>query len=383
MRRWQNAAEHLQQLAELLPAGSERADVLVRLGTLYRDAFGDPRAGAEAFERALNDDPLHLAGLGKLILLLEKGHIVPLEVEIRLDRAAESARELLRQNPDDERVWAALIKVATWRKDEDWRKVLEQVLALVKGESAAERPDVPDPKKPISSDRWQALYDAQSSDLWSELRPVASLFYRSQQADEFMVKSNRIDAKKLPAVEKIALALGCIPVVYQAPVDVCEVFNEAIIVGPWAFAPLDSYNRYRLAFQLTMLRDGIAPLDRLGPDELRLFLAACARLGEVVPPPAELGSVWSTAESLTKRLDDVIGRKERKILRTLGARHGQVQALVAFRQSQVRGAQKAAFSIAADMAAALRQISPEDAVMMRMFAASNEFAALRRELVHG
>ncbi len=117
-RHWQQAVDVLRKLADLFPAGNERATVEIRVATIYREGFADPRAAVEALLRALRSDPLSMEALGKLMPLADAGHVLPIELEEKLERAIDEARGQALAAPLAVEPYTSLTRLWGWRGDD-------------------------------------------------------------------------------------------------------------------------------------------------------------------------------------------------------------------------------------------------------------------------
>jgi hypothetical protein len=282
-------------------------------------------------------------------------------------------------------VLETLAKIFAWQQNDDERLVISQAQSLVAGHKIVSRTDVRDPVGALPTALVDGLFESnrQAVAIWTELAPVCALFYRIADAEKAMVRANKLDIKQAPIVLAHARSLGVQPTLYRAPNDVCDSYGESLIVGPWAFAPLSARDRVRLITTLLGMRQKSAPLERLSEEELRLFVTAAARLAKLPAAPPSLSMLWAQAEPLSKRLDDAIGRKERKVLGNLGAHLGELDALIALRQSWRAAAAKVALVMNADLLSVTEHFgltTPDTRRDLIVWSVSAPFVNLRREL---
>jgi tetratricopeptide (TPR) repeat protein len=394
-RQWPRAVETLTKLAAMRPEGAPRATVEIRISDLYKDGFNNPRAAVEALLRALRSEPLELEALAKLVALADSSHVVPLELDERLERAIEVARARVVRDPSDAAAYQALGRLWGWRGDEDARIVAAQAHAYASEQPPPARESATEPAKELSAAGWERL-------LPEAARSVALDIWRAAGEGPYKLlgpsleslgvgKNDRLNAKGVPVawipVDKIARALGCAGYELYATRDrdACETTGAALIVGGAFGDKLQPRTRFRAARKLALLRDRLGPLERASDEELALFFAACARVAEVGPPEA-LGRLGTDArvEERAKALGKATGRKERKALSAIGIRFAELIAPGEWRTAMLHGVTRAALVVGGDLSAAfdelkLRAVDAEARELMT-FATSQDFLVLRREL---
>jgi hypothetical protein len=320
--------------------------------------------------------------------------VVALELEDRLDRAIEHARQRQRENPADETSLVALNRMWGWRGDEDARSVVVQALALVRGEQPVERTDGMDPATELAQAGWNLAFPEAARgfalELWRLASEASLKLYGPTPESLGLGRAERIGLKSPSPqwihVDKIARALGCGGYeLYQArDRDACLVAGGALVCGAAFGERMTSVLRFRVAHKLVLLRDRLGPLERLEDEELALFFAACARVAEVGLPPV-LQHVQSRADEKAKTVGKILGRKERKALAALGPRFFEMPEPNAWRTAILDGATRLALVVAGDLSAALRELGPSAvrdgrARALTDFALSSEYLALRRSM---
>ena len=329
LRQWQGAVQALRRLAALTADGAERARVEIRISSIYRDGFADPRAAVESLVRALRSEPLEMEALGRLVNMAEGGHVVALELEEQLDRAIEKARGLVAGTPGQPEPYRYLARLWAWRGDEDARVLAAQAQAFTAGDPPPQRERAIEPSKELSPMGWERLLPPGARsvglEIWRAAWEGAQKMYGPELAQLGVGKNERQNAKGIPMawvpVDKIARALGCAGYELYAGRDAaqCATTGSALVVGSQLADRLGSRTRFRVARTLTLLRERMGPLEKLDDGELALFFAACAKVAEV-PRPSALQVSEARVEERAKALGKALGRKERNALKSLGAR---------------------------------------------------------------
>ncbi|HEY2746162.1 MAG TPA: tetratricopeptide repeat protein, partial [Polyangia bacterium] len=157
-RQWQHAVESLRKLSDIVDAGKERAAVEIRVATIYREGFSDPRASVEALLRALRTDALSMEALSKLMPMHDAGHVLSIELEEKLERAIDAARAQATATPMAELPYQQLTRLWGWRGDDDCRLISAQAEALVAGRAPPIREAAVDPTKELSSSSWDRIW---------------------------------------------------------------------------------------------------------------------------------------------------------------------------------------------------------------------------------
>jgi hypothetical protein len=143
-----------------------------------------------------------------------------------------------------------------------------------------------------------------------------------------------------------------------------------------------------------------APLASMTPEEARLLLFAAAQLGGGAVPRSLAGAAL---DDRVRRLDKVIGRKERKQLAQLAPRIGPAGDPATFVRALSQTGARTGLLVGGDLAAAMEEARPglepagtrrfktaddlladiggaDEAVEVLRLAASDDLLALRREL---
>jgi tetratricopeptide (TPR) repeat protein len=394
-RHWQRAVEALRRLSDISGAGSARAAVELRIADIYRDGFADTRASVEAILRALRAEPLELEALRRLVGYAESGHVVPLELEERIERAVEKARAQTAAEPGRADAYQALTRLWGWRADEDARVLAAQAHAILTGQPAPAREGGVDPAKELSPAGWERVLPETARtvalDVWRIAVEATTKLYGPSLESLGVGKAQRVGGRNMPVawlpVDKIARALGCGPYeLYTAPqADVCTVAGNALVCGAAFADKLKPPTRFRVTRQLVLLRDRLGPLERIEDEDLIVLFAALARCAEV-PRPRSVsfegldGRIDDRAKTLTK----LLGRKERKALTALGPRFGDLPEPPVWRQAVLSGAARVGLVVNGDLDAALRELGlaqrDRHARELMAFSVSEEYLALRREL---
>jgi tetratricopeptide (TPR) repeat protein len=397
LRSWQRAIQTLQKMVDLQSDPALKARYEMRIAQIYKDGFSDPRAAVEALVRALRHAPLELDALATLVGFFEQGHVVQLDLDDKLERALDAARQKAGREPAKPDAYQALTRIHGWRADEDARLIAAQALALSRREKPSERDDVIDPVKELAPAAWERLQSDEARSVGLEvwrLGSEASMKVYGPQLEQLHVgKAERVSGKQLPPgwahLDKIARALGVAGYeLYQSKErEGCAVGangDTPVVAAGGAFAErLAPRLRFRLARKLALLRDRLGPLELVDDEELNLFFAAVARVAEL-PRPASVKASDAKLEERAKAVNKAMGRKERKAIGALGGRFAGLPAPVEWKRAVLDGAARAALVIGGDLAAALAELGlsfgDPAANALTQFALSDEYATLRREL---
>jgi hypothetical protein len=396
-RHWQLAVEVLRRLAELFPVGSERAAVEIRVATIYREGFADPRAAVEALLRALRADPLSMEALGKLMPLADAGHVLPIELEEKLERAIDEARGQALAAPLSVEPYAALTRLWGWRGDDDARLVAAQAEALMGGRVAPAREHGNEPLKELSAQAWDRVWpEAARSvalEVWRAVGEATWSVYGPSLESLNVGKRERVNAKGTPLawipVDKIARSLLGTQSgydLYASPrPDVCVAAGQALVMGGLFADKLTAAARFRVARRIALMRERLGPVEALDADEVALFFAACARLAELPRPPSLPPLNESRVEDRARVLGKAIARKDRKALQSIGARMATLPPPGEWRDAVLEGAARAALAVSGDLPSALVELAlklERDplAQTLTLFAISDDFRVLRREM---
>jgi hypothetical protein len=400
-RQWQHAVEALRRLSDIVDAGPQRAAVEIRIATIYREGFGDPRAAVEALLRALRTDPLSMEALAKLMPLADAGHVLPLELEEKLERAVDAARTIAVANPLSEQPYQQLTRLWAWRGDDDCRLVSAQAEALVGGLAPPSRDNASsttvEPTKELSQQSWDRIWpEAARSvalEIWRAAGESTAALYGPTLDSLGVGKRERVNAKGTPLawipVEKIARSLCGSHFgyeLYAAPKpDLCVTTGNALVLGSAFADKLSPALRFRVAQKAALMRDGLGPVERIDDDELALFFAACARVAELPTPPVLAALPAAKVEERSRALGKAMGRKDRKAIQAIGARVATLPPPAEWRQAVLEGAARAAVAVGGDLAAAFGELGltlarDRLAQSLTTFAVSDDFRVLRRDM---
>ncbi len=395
LRQWQRAVQALRRLSALTADGAERARVEIRIASIYNDGFADPRASVESLVRALKSEPLEMEALGRLVSMAESGHVVALELEEQLDRAIEKARGLVAGQPMRPEAYQYLARLWAWRGDEDARILAAQAQALTAGQPPPPRDGAIEPTRELSPMGWERLLPQAARtvalEIWRAAWEGALKLYGPELAQLGAGKNDRLNAKGIPMawvpVDKIARSLGCVGYELYAGKDPsqCAVVGGALVVGSQLADRLGQRTRFRAARALTLLRERLAPIEKIDDAELTLFFAACAKVAEVPRPASlQLGAGEAKLEERAKALGKALGRKERNALKSLGVRFSELNEPAQWRQAILDGVARAALTVGGDLEGALAELglAPNDpaAAALYVFAVSEDLIAFRREM---
>lgn len=394
LRLWQRAVQALEPVAALKPDGAERAAVEVRIADLHRDGLADPRAAQAALMRALESEPLALEALERLVALTEAGQVVPLELEDRLERAIDRARQRVQADPSAPAPYQALTRLWGWRGVEHPRTLAAQALALVQGGTPPPPDAAIDPTRELGPQGWERALAPEARsvalEIWRLAQEASLKLYGLSPEQLGVGRGDRVNPKAMPPgfahVDKIARALGCQGYELYAARDrdTCEVAGAALVCGAAFTDKPTPAARFRVARKLVLLKERLGSIERIDDEELDLFFAACAKVAEL-PRPASL-KVASEAklDERARAVGKALGRKERKALAALGARFGELPEPRAWKRAMLDGAVRLGMVISGDLQAALEVMSlgPADPWARDLigFALSAEYLALRREL---
>jgi len=396
-RQWQHAIEALRKLADIVDAGRERAAVEIRISTIYREGFSDPRAAVEALLRALRTDPLSMEALSKLMPMHDAGHVLSIELEEKLERAVDTARAQATATPMAELPYQQLTRLWGWRGDDDCRLVSAQAEALVAGRAPPMREANVDPTKELSSSSWDRIWPETARsvalEIWRAAGESTAALYGPSLESLGVGKRERVNAKGTPVawipVDKIARSLCGSHFgyeLYASPkVDACVTTGHALVCGTSFSDRLSPALRFRVARKVALMRDALGPLDTLDDDELALFFAACARAAELPMPPVLATLPPAKIEEKARALGKPLARKERKALQAIGARMATLPPPAEWRQAILEGAARAALAVGGDLVAAFGELGlsmakDKLAQSLTTFAVSDDFRVLRRDM---
>lgn len=396
-RQWQHAVEVLRRLSGLTSDGPARAAVEIRVATIYREGFSDPRAAVEALLRALKADPMSMEALARLMPLADAGHVLPMELEEKLERAIDGARAQVARAPLDAAAYQALTRLWGWRGDDDGRLMAAQAEALADGRPAPDRQNAIEPTKELSTQSWERIWpEAARSvalEIWRELGEATSELFGPTLESLGVGKRERINAKGTPLawipVEKIARSLCGSHFGYEiyasSKQDVCAVAGKALVCGAAFADKLTPTFRFRVARRIALMRERLGGIDNITDEELALFFAACARFAELPLPPVLSGLPPARVEDRARTVGKVLGRKDRKALQAIGARMATLPAPGEWRAAVLQGAARAGLAVGGDLPSALGELGLKlgrDALAQELvtFAVSDDFRVLRRDM---
>jgi tetratricopeptide (TPR) repeat protein len=396
-RLWPQAVDELRRLAELAPDGPSRAAVEIRVATLFREGLSDPRAAVEALLRALRAEPLAMEALSRLVPLADAGHVLPIELDEKLERAVDAARASASAAPRSLLPYQALTRLWSWRGDDDARLVAAQAEALVAHRAPPSREHAVEPAKELSSQAWDRIWPESARsvalEVWRAAADAAAVLYGPSLEQIGVGKKERINAKGTPLawipVDKIARALCGSQTAYELYAgprpDTCLSTGLALVLGNAFADKLTPATRFRVARRIALMRERLQPLDAIDAEELSVFFAACARVAELPRPAVLTGVPEARVEERAKVLGKGLARKDRKALAAIGPRLGMLPSPAEFRAAVLEGAARAALAVAGDLPSALAELglTLDDAGLgepLLLFAVSEDFRVLRREM---
>ena len=395
-RLWQRAIDELRRIGELTPDAAARAQLEIRVATVYLDGFGDPKSAVGALERALASDPLSMEALEKLVGLTQDGHLVRFDLDDRLDRAIGVARARAVEAPLDPQRYPALVRLWGWRADEDAQLLATQARAIAAGEAPLPRDDAFDPARELSVAGWERVLPPEARsvalDIWRAVGEATTKLYGPTLEAAGAAKGDRLNAKVLPPqwayVDKLARALGCAGYELHAArePETCRAVGNALVVGTAFAAKLSPERRFRAARALTLVRDRLGIVEELDAEELAVFFAACARVAEVPPPMVVRAAPDARVEERARALGKALGRNEKKALKAIGPRFAELPMTGVWKRAISDGATRAALTVGGDLGAALAALgiasvgSDERGRALLVFVLGEDYATLRREL---
>ncbi|MDB4965305.1 MAG: Tetratricopeptide 2 repeat protein [Myxococcales bacterium] len=395
-RQWQKAVEALRRLSELLPDGPSRAAVEIRVATIYREGFSDPRAAVEALLRALRSDPMSMDALARLMPLADAGHVLPMELEEKLERAIDAARGDAEASPLSIEPYQALVRLWGWRGDDDCRLMAAQAEAIVGNRAVPGRENAVEPTKELSSQSWQRLWPevavSVAMEVWHAAGESTVALYGPTLEALGVGKRDRVNAKGTPLawipVDKIGRSLTGSHFgyeLYTTQKDICVATGKALVCGPQFADKLSPAMRFRVARRIALLREGLGAIDSLDDEELAIFFAAAARVAELAQPPSLGALPTAKVEDRARALGKAIARKEKKALQAIGARLAMLPPAKEWRAAVLEGAARAALAVGGDLQAALAELDlrlqrDRLAQSLTRFAVSDDFRVLRRDM---
>jgi tetratricopeptide (TPR) repeat protein len=399
LRSWQKAIQTLQKMIELEQEDAKKARLEIRVAQLYKDGFADAHAAVESLDRALRHSSLELDALDMLVAAQHQGQASQQLLDEKLGRALAVAR--VRVASGDRDAYPALVRIHTWRGDDDARRIAAQAEALAKHERPAAslvRDDLADPTQELTPAGWDLLWPERARSLalevWRLAAEASMKVYGPQPAELHVGKPERLNAKHLPPawaqVDQLAHAFGVTGYELYAAKE-----REALAVGANGDVPLIAAGgvfaerltprlRFRLARKLMLLRDRLGPLELMDEEELTVFFAACARVAELARPASLKVNSEQQVDERAKQVGKALGRKERKAITAMGARFAELPSPGEWRRAVLAGAARGALTVGGDLAAALAELGLafDDAAAepFVLFALSDEISTVRRQL---
>jgi tetratricopeptide (TPR) repeat protein len=396
-RLWQRAVDELRRLAELSTDGPSRAAVEVRVATIYREGFSDPRAAVEALLRALRAHPLAMDALARLMPLADAGHVLPIELEEKLEHAIDAARADAAALPTAIEPYQALTRLWGWRGDDDARLVAAQAEALLAHRAPPPRENSVEPSKELAAQSWDRLWPETARsvalDVWRAAAESAQAIYGPSLESLGVSKKERVNGKGTPLawipVDKIVRALCGSQLAYELYAsprpEVCEATGAQLVLGTSFADKLTPTTRFRVARRIALMRERMQPLESLDADEVAVFFAACARVAELPRPPLLAMLPEGRVEERARALGKAIARKDKKALSAIGPRLATLPSPAEWRAAALEGAARAALVVTGDLPSALQELGvslvrdPLAQALVR-FAVSDDFRVLRREM---
>ena len=356
-------------LADLVDAGTERAAVEIRIATIYREGFSDPRAAVEALlaraaHRSAVDGGARQADAA--------GRRRPRAV----DRARGEARARRRR------------RARAGHGDADGRAALSAADAAVglarrrrlpagvgAGRGARRRARAADPRGGGRSDQGAVVavvgpHLARDGALGGArdlarrrrvdrgaVRPVAGVARRRQaRAGQRQGHAAGLDPRRQDCAQLARLALR-LRALRVAEVDDLRTDRAT----RWCAArpsPIGCRRRcasaWRGGSRCCATRSGRSI--SIDDDELALFFAACARVAELPMPPVLATLPPARVEERARALGKPLARKESKALQAIGARMATLPPPGEWRQAILEGAARAALAVGGDLVAAFGEL---------------------------
>ncbi|MSP62121.1 MAG: tetratricopeptide repeat protein, partial [Myxococcales bacterium] len=391
-REYAAAVALLRARTHRTPEGPARAELELRIATLCEERMKDGDAAREALARALDQQPLLLEALGRIVPLCDAQGERQLR-DALLSRAAGEARAAIERAPHDPARYRMLEQILAWSNDEDARVVVAQVAALTGGEATAARDGGSEPARDLSPAGWELAMPPSARgaalEIWRDVHEAAARIFGPELEQLGVEKAERQNAKGIPLawipVDKIARALGVKDYeLYRSPLgrEVARTSGLALVLGSVHCEKLTGVTRFRVARKVVLMRERLGPLETAEVADLDLFFAGCARIAGATlagPPRAQ-----ARVEERAKAIGKIIDRKTKKALQSHAPRFAAVGDVGAWRSAVLHGATRLGLAVAGDLGAALSELkialrSDEGQDLVR-FIVSEEFATLRRDL---
>lgn len=395
-RQWDRAIVVLQQLNRQVEPGAQRTATELRLAAVYRDGLRDMRAAIDALSRALKQDPLELEAMSRLVAMSQEGHLLPLELEERLDESIAIARAQLAEEPLRATVYEKLARLWAWRNQDDLRFVAAQAAQIVAGTTPALRTHYEEPSRELNAASWERIWPeaARSSALqiWQTAAEGATKLYGGELSALGVGRGDRLNPKSLPpawlVIDRLTRSIGNTEYeLYQSSrPGTLSVVGNALIASPQLIERLGGAERVHLIRRLGLMRFRLGPVENLDPEELAIFFAACAKVAETGRPPGlDLMAAESRIEDRAKLLSRALDRKQRKALVALAGEFAVLPNPREWQEAVQEGVARLALLVTGDLQLVLgtlgldvrRNTMPQ---RLLQFSASREFLAMRREL---
>lgn len=386
----------LEQLAARVTLGGEAAalaEAELRAGEIHRDALGDREAALAAFGRALALEPLSLVALAALRSLSS----TPEEQALlgrALERAAAAAQAAIAADPGRAEPFLAIERVREWQGDDDARQLATQAVAVVGGQSIPVRAALPEAARELPVELFHRAFAPPSRGpalaIWREAQEAAQRLLGVDPGSLGLGRSTRQNERGVPpawqAVDRLARAVGAAGYVLHAipsPPTACVVAGDQLALGPAFAGSPGPMERFLLARRLVLLRDRVGVVEVASDEQVRLFLAACARVAEVRWPGAA-GLPEARIDEWARQIPKLLERKARKALVAMAPLFADLPPPERWRHELLAGADRVALAVVGDLGAAAAQLRLEgrgaEVGALARFAVSDEMGAMRRAL---
>jgi len=320
----ESAVETHKERVRLATDPTTRRTRLIELAQLLDDVAGDSERALKALEQARAGDPADLTALAAIAEFHTK-HGRPEQVAPALDAAIAELRTKIDADPGDADLLAHLVKILELRGRHDAVKVVQCVLAGVRGE----------PSELVGADDGAALPELDAllcppeidASIRALLVKAGEAIEKSVPVDLRALKAAKLGANNPPLKAKIdavahsfglpdpdvvisrAMPLLCLPVG-------AKPFQ--IVIGEGVTTTDDDLARkFALARTMKLCGAHCAALVRVPPAELKVYLDALLHhLHPEFPAPAIEAE---RLDEITKRLQRFIPRKEEAELKALAA----------------------------------------------------------------
>ncbi len=366
------AARVLEKIVDEVPAG-DRARLELRAAAYFRRVEGATSLALAAYARAFAADPLS-----------------PVAVQAILDMKGARGSELLRDHaralraaivaaPSDVSLYTRLLSAETKRESPsvEW---IQKALAILGGQTVDPLP----PQNPggvlvghLDEVELCKLVDhpevhGAAREIFRVLGPLIADMRMADpaRAAARMEKLKRKDAeRRYPVAVAAASAFGLADYELYALEASVDKASAVSTLKPTLYLPLDVLEaktesaRYWLGRTLGLARLGVGTACELTTEELAGYVAAAARLAEVVPPAIVEAEGAGRAYECTHRLEQAIGRRDKKALRELGPRFAELSSMGEWRRSVLLSGAQAGLLLSSDVGAALQSVSDTRALL--------------------